>query len=230
MKSKPKPNKNTTKIKSSKENPKNQINNNNKKSQNSKEVTSQKNKVKQTQNRNSGLKETKTHSEKSSSNYKTNNNNNKKNLKKTLGERIQSSKEIQTTRELDLHKKIYEKICAAQKEKRKIRTNSACDKKNQNKTKTNKVTEEQKKKVLLYINEKDLSELDNNNDNGLGSVLNILNIHVQIEYEIINIMKDIKNIIDRKNIYKNMFEHLNTFLNNLIHLLELKLVFLSKMN
>ena len=212
MKSQPKPNNNTTKIKSPRENQKNQINNSNKKSQNSKEVTSQKNKEKQTQNRNSGLKETKTHLEKNISNIKTkNNNNNKKNLKKTLGERIQSTNEIQTAKENDLHKKIYEKICAAQKEKRKIRTNSSYDKKKQNKTKTNKVTEEQKKKVLLYINEKDLSELENNSDNGLGSVLSILNIHVQIEYEIINIMTDIKNIKDRKNIYKNLFEHLNTF-------------------
>ena len=106
MKSKPKPNNNTTKIKSSNPNPKNQINNNNKKSQNSKEVTSQKNKVKQTQKRNSGLKETKTYLEKSISNYETNHkNNNINNLKKTQGERIQSNKEIETTRENDLHKK-----------------------------------------------------------------------------------------------------------------------------
>ena len=116
MKSKPKPNKNTTKIKSSKENPKNQINNNNKKSQNSKEVTSPKNTIKLTQTRNSGLKDSKTHLE---NDYKSNN----KSLKKTLGERIQSYKEIQTTGGNDLHKKIYEKICAAQKEKRKFRTN-----------------------------------------------------------------------------------------------------------
>ena len=213
MKSKPKPNNSTTKIKQTIQKPQNQINNNNKKSQNSKEVTSQKNKVKPAQNRNSVLKETKTYLENSISDYKTNykNNTKKYNLKKTLGDRIQSTKEIQTTRENDLHKKIYKKICEAQKEKRKIRTNSAYAKKNQNKTKTNKATEEQKKKVLLYINEKDLSDLENNSDNGLGNFLNILNIHIQIENEIINIMKDIQNITDRKNIYKNLFEHLNNF-------------------
>ena len=213
MKSKPKPNNNTTKIKSSNPNPKNQINNNNnKKSQNSKEVTSQKNKVKQTQNRNSGLKETKTYLEKSISNYETNHkNNNINNLKKTLGERIQSNKEIETTRENDLHQKIYKKICEAQKEKIKKRTNSAYAKKNQNKIKTNKVTEDQKKKVLIYINEKDLTYLENNSDNGLGVFLNILNVQIQIENEIINIVDDIKNITDRKNIYKNLFEYLNNF-------------------
>ena len=212
MKSKPKPSNNTTKIKSSNPNPKNQINNNNKKSQNSKEVTSQKNKVKQTQNRNSGLKETKTYLEKSISNYETNHkNNNINNLKKTQGERIQSNKEIETTRENDLHKKIYKKICEAQKEKIKKRTNSAYAKKNQNKTKNNKVTEDQKKKVLIYINEKDLTDLENNSDNGLGVFLNILNVQIQIENEIINIVDDIKNITDRKNIYKNLFEYLNNF-------------------
>ena len=212
MKSKPKPNNNTTKIKSSNPNPKNQINNNNKKSQNSKEVTSQKNKVKQTQNRNSGLKETKTYLEKSISNYETNHkNNNINNLKKTLGERIQNNKEIETSRENDLHKKIYKKICEAQKEKIKKRTNSAYAKKNQNKTKTNKVAEDQEKKVLIYINEKDLTDLENNSDNGLGVFLNILNVQIQIENEIINIMDDIKNITDRKNIYKNLFEYLNNF-------------------
>ena len=212
MKSKPKPSNNTTKIKSSNPNPKNQINNNNKKSQNSKEVTSQKNKVKQTQNRNSGLKETKTYLEKSISNYETNHkNNNINNLKKTQGERIQSNKEIETTRENDLHKKIYKKICEAQKEKIKKRTNSAYAKKNQNKTKNNKVTEDQKKKVLIYINEKDLTYLENNSDNGLGVFLNILNVQIQIENEIINIVDDIKNITDRKNIYKNLFEYLNNF-------------------
>ena len=213
MKSKPKPSNNTTKIKSSNPNPKNQINNNNnKKSQNSKEVTSQKNKVKQTQNRNSGLKETKTYLEKSISNYETNHkNNNINNLKKTLGERIQSNKEIETTRENDLHQKIYKKICEAQKEKIKKRTNSAYAKKNQNKIKTNKVTEDQKKKVLIYINEKDLTYLENNSDNGLGVFLNILNVQIQIENEIINIVDDIKNITDRKNIYKNLFEYLNNF-------------------
>ena len=212
MKSKPKPSNNTTKIKSSNPNPKNQINNNNKKSQNSKEVTSQKNKVKQTQNRNSGLKETKTYLEKSISNYEANHkNNNINNLKKTQGERIQSNKEIETTRENDLHQKIYKKICEAQKEKIKKRTNSAYAKKNQNKTKTNKVTEDQEKKVLIYINEKDLTDLENNSDNGLGVFLNILNVQIQIENEIINIMDDIKNITDRKNIYKNLFEYLNNF-------------------
>ena len=212
MKSKPKPNNNTTKIKSSNPNPKNQINNNNKKSQNSKEVTSQKNKVKQTQNRNSGLKETKTYLEKSISNYETNHkNNNINNLKKTQGERIQSNKEIETTRENDLHQKIYKKICEAQKEKIKKRTNSAYAKKNQNKIKTNKVTEDQEKKVLIYINEKDLTDLENNSDNGLGVFLNILNVQIQIENEIINIMDDIKNITDRKNIYKNLFVYLNNF-------------------
>ena len=212
MKSKPKPNNNTTKIKSSNPNPKNQINNNNKKSQKSKEVTSQKNKVKQTQNRNSGLKETKTYLEKSISNYETNHkNNNINNLKKTQGERIQSNKEIETTRENDLHQKIYKKICEAQKEKIKKRTNSAYAKKNQNKIKNNKVTEDQKKKVLIYINEKDLTYLENNSDNGLGVFLNILNVQIQIENEIINIVDDIKNITDRKNIYKNLFEYLNNF-------------------
>ena len=212
MKSKPKPNNNTTKIKSSNPNPKNQINNNNKKSQNSKEVTSQKNKVKQTQKRNSGLKETKTYLEKSISNYETNHkNNNINNLKKSQGERIQSNKEIETTRENDLHQKIYKKICEAQKEKIKKRTNSAYAKKNQNKIKTNKVTEDQKKKVLIYINEKDLTDLENNSDNGLGVFLNILNVQIQIENEIINIVDDIKNITDRKNIYKNLFEYLNNF-------------------
>jgi Dullard-like phosphatase family protein len=212
MKSKPKPSNNTTKIKSSNPNPKNQINNNNKKSQNSKEVTSQKNKVKQTQKRNSGLKETKTYLEKSISNYETNHkNNNINNLKKTQGERIQSNKEIETTRENDLHQKIYKKICEAQKEKIKKRTNSAYAKKNQNKIKTNKVTEDQKKRVLIYINEKDLTYLENNSDNGLGVFLNILNVQIQIENEIINIMDDIKNITDRKNIYKNLFEYLNNF-------------------
>ena len=211
MKSKPKPNNSTTKIKSPKEKPKNKMNNNNK-SQYSKEVTSQKNKAKQILNRNSGLKEAKSTFGKRTSNYKTNyKNNNKINLKKTLGERIQSSKEIQTSRGNDLHKKIYDKICAAQKEKRKIRTNSAYIKKSQNKEKINKVTEDQKQKVFFYINEKDLSELENNSNNALGSFLSILNVHVQIENEIINIIKDIKYIKDRKKKYKNLFGHLNNF-------------------
>ena len=210
MKSKPKPNNSTTKVKPLKEKSKNQINNNNKKPKNSKEVTSPKNKVKQSQNRNSDLKETKTHLDTNISNYKTNyKKGNINNLKKALGERIHSTKEIQKTKENDLHKKIYDKICAAQKEKRKIRTNSAYDKKYQNKN--NKATEDQRKKALLYINEKDLSDLENNNDNDLCCFLNILNYHVQIENEIISIMKDIKNITDRKNIYKNLFEHLNNF-------------------
>ena len=138
------------------------------------------------------------------------NSNNKIKTEKKLKERTISARPVQIkVRNSNFNQDLYEKILAFKKaeknkNKNKIRTNSSLDKKT---AKINNKENNTKSKIVknLYINEKDLSELEKNNQNSLYAFINILYINWQIEIEIINIIKNSNNIKDKKELYKKLF-------------------------
>jgi hypothetical protein len=141
------------------------------------------------------------------------NNNNKIKTEKKLKERTISARPVQIkVRNSNFNQDLYEKILAFKKaeknkNKNKIRTNSALDKKNPKLS--NKEINKLKIVKNIYINEKDLSELDKNNQNSLYSFISVLHVNWQIEIEIIDIIKNSNNIKDKKDLYKKLFELFN---------------------
>ena len=141
------------------------------------------------------------------------NNNNKIKTEKKLKERTISARPVQIkVRNSNFNQDLYEKILAFKKaeknkNKNKIRTNSALDKKNPKLS--NKEINKLKIVKNIYINEKDLSELDKNNQNSLYAFISILHVNWQIEIEIIDIIKNSNNIKDKKDLYKKLFELFN---------------------
>ena len=130
-----------------------------------------------------------------------------------IKERSESAKPIPIqARENKYNQKIYDKIIAFKKsEKNKIRlirTNSAFSKKII-KSNNNKEITQQKIPKSLYLNEKDLFDLEKDIKNSLYEYINILHINGEIELEIINIIKNFKNTDDKKHIYKKLFELFN---------------------
>ena len=148
-------------------------------------------------------------------------NNIKDKQEKKVGGRSASAKpiQIQVKNNNNYNKNIYEKILAfkkKEKEKSKNRTNSAISKKNQKSI--NKDNINNKPKIInnnLYINEKDLSELEKNNDNCLNNFLNIIQNHGQIECETFNILNNFNNNKNNKYIYIKLFELLNNIFEKL---------------
>ena len=121
------------------------------------------------------------------------------------------------------NQKYYDKIIAFKKsEKNKLRTSSAYSKKPTKNT--NKEIIKPKTYKSLYINEKDLSDLEKSIKNNLYEYINIIYINGQIEFEIIDIIKNFKNVKDKKHIYiklfdlfNNIFEKLDLFSKNEIN-------------
>ena len=141
------------------------------------------------------------------------NSNNKIKTEKKLKERTISARPVQIkVRNSNFNQDLYEKILAFKKaeknkNKNKIRTNSALDKKNPKLS--NKEINKLKIVKNIYINEKDLSELDKNNQSSLYAFINIMHVNWQIEIEIIDIIKNSNNIKDKKDLYKKLFELFN---------------------
>ena len=141
------------------------------------------------------------------------NNNNKIKTEKKLKERTISARPVQIkVRNSNFNQDLYEKILAFKKaeknkNKNKIRTNSALDKKNPKLS--NKEINKLKIVKNIYINEKDLSELDKNNQSSLYAFINIMHVNWQIEIEIIDIIKNTNNIKGKKDLYKKLFELFN---------------------
>ena len=143
----------------------------------------------------------------------------KKITKKKLGDKCTSVKEIKVPIRNNYNKLDFKNFLNTQKNiKNKIRINSAVVKKHQKIKNKNNENQKQKviNKILIYINEKDVNELENDINNSLNIFLKIIHIHTQIEYEIINILENFENNKDKKYIYKELFKFLNNFFDQFI--------------
>ena len=132
---------------------------------------------------------------------------NKDKLEKKISGRCSSAKpkKIQV-RNNSFNKNLYDKLVAfKKKEKNKNLTNSAITtKKTQIINKENSTNNNKSKEYkILYINEKDLNEITKES---LYSFINIVYIHGQIEYEIIDIIKNSIKIQKQKDIYVKLYE------------------------
>ena len=132
-------------------------------------------------------------------------NHKKLNMDKKVQERYSSAKPVRALKKNNFNQNIDDKIVVFKiMENNKIRNNSAFSDKNA-------ISKEKNKSISiikhLYINKKDLSELEKNIKNNLYLSLNIIYIYGQIEYEIINIIQK----KEKKELYKKLFEYFNTF-------------------
>ena len=133
---------------------------------------------------------------------------NKIKLDKNTNLRSTSAKPIQMqAKKNNFNQKIYDKILAFKKNEKNKQKNAM------SKNKVNN-TDNINSKVInksLYLNEKDILDLEKNIKNSLNIFLNVMHIHGKIEYELINIIENSDNDKDKKDIYKNLFQLLNNF-------------------
>ena len=130
-------------------------------------------------------------------------------------------------RENKFNQKLYDKIIAfAKEEKNKKRTNSTLSIKS--KKDFNKEVAKSKIIKSIHINEKDLSELENNKENSLHSFINILHINGEIELEILNIIQNSNNFKEKNNIYLKLFELFNNIFEQFDYFIKNEINFFTK--